>query len=73
MFESVGPGADSAVSGLVALLATAQALKNVTETLVDKNVSTNVMFVIFNGVSKYLYEDLFVFYGYFLRNDIIFA
>ena len=48
MFDAVAPGADSAVVGMVTLLAVARALAELTP---PEDVSTNVMFMLFSGVS----------------------
>lgn len=55
LFDNAAPGADSAVSGLVTLMATANALaslrKEITEKLNEKNLTKNVLFILFNGES----------------------
>ena len=48
MFDGVYPSADSAISGLVTLLATAQALGRVKEEF--KGSDRRLMFMFFNGV-----------------------
>lgn len=49
MFDGVGPGADSTVTGLVTLLAVAEALSKIKEEF--RSNKTNVMFALFNGES----------------------
>ncbi|XP_013790954.1 nicastrin-like, partial [Limulus polyphemus] len=55
LFDNAAPGADSAVSGLVTLMATANALallrKDITKKMNEKNLTKNVLFIIFNGES----------------------
>ncbi|XP_043226117.1 nicastrin-like isoform X1 [Amphibalanus amphitrite] len=59
MFDRLAPGADSAVVGMVALMAAARAMADLTP---PQNTTTNVMFMLFSGESfDYIGSDRMVY------------
>lgn len=50
MFEDVYPSADNPVTSIVALLAAAEAIGKVKDSIRDSNTTKDIMFTFFQGV-----------------------
>ena len=51
MFENIYPSADNHVTGIVGLLAAAEALSKYKDHIINKNDSKDILFTFFQGVS----------------------